>query len=78
LLTAVPAADFSAGRREAMRRETRAALRRGEMLAAAADLAADRRAVDLAEAMVESAWQLLCHLNGGVERLAPRRGARRR
>jgi hypothetical protein len=60
-----------------MTRETRAALCRGEMLAAAAEMSADRRAVDLAEAVVEAAWQLLRHLNGDGERRPPRRRTRR-
>jgi hypothetical protein len=36
------------------------------MLAAGAEISSDRRAVGLAEAVVEASWQLLCHLNGGA------------
>lgn len=46
------------------------------MLAAAAEVSADRRAVDLAEAVIEAVWQLLCYLNSNTERHLPRRRAR--
>jgi hypothetical protein len=56
--------DIAIQRHRAMEREARTALQRAENIAFAAQLGPDRRAVDLAEDVVESTWRLLRHLNG--------------
>jgi hypothetical protein len=67
--------DAATLRRNAMTRETRTALRRAEMLAAAAELTRDSQAVDLAEGVVDAAWTLLRHLSAPHE-IRPRRPRR--
>lgn len=50
LMLMAPAGDATRAQRAAMARETREALSRAEMLAAAAEVARDRQAIDLARA----------------------------
>jgi hypothetical protein len=75
MVIAMPS-DAATLQRNAMTRETRTALRRAEMLAAAAELTRDDQAVDLAEGLIEAAWSLLRHLSADAEprsRPRPRR-----